>query len=169
MAWLAAVGTWVGAHAATIGMAASVVGTAISAFSSIQAGRQQKAASRYNAKMQMIQAERERSAKLLEERRHRQQSTRLLARQRSLYLKAGVALEGTPLEVIGQTAAESEIDAMIIRATGKGRYLDRLTMAGMLKKMGKEYETAGYLRAGSTLLTGVGQTMIGYGGIPAED
>jgi len=171
MAWLAAVGGWIATYwttIATVGTVASLAGTAVSAWSAIQAGRERESAAKYNAEMEFIQGIKEKAARQLEERKHREKTQRLLARQKSLYLKAGVAMEGTPLEVIGQTAAEAEIDAMIIEAGGQAAYLERLGRMGMFRELGESYRQAGYLRAGTTLLTGAGRAMIGYGGIPTQ-
>lgn len=171
MAWLGAVGAWIAANyaaIATVGTVASLAGTAVSAWASIQSGREQEAAAKYNAQMELIQGVREKAAKQLEERQHRENTQRLLARQTALYLKAGVTMEGTPLEVIGQTAAEAEMDAMMIRTAGQGAYLERLGRMGMFREMGASYRQAGYLRAGTTLLTGAGRAMVGYGGIPKQ-
>lgn len=159
----ALVGTIVG----YVGTAASVAGTVVSAWSSIEAGKQQQKAAEYNAAQQFILGIQEKARRELEARRHREQALRLLSRQKSLYLKAGVAMEGTPLEVIGQTAAEAEMDALIIEKTGQGEYLERLAKMGMFQEMGAGYEYAGYLKAGTTLLTGAASTFIGYGGIPS--
>jgi len=171
MAWLAGVGAWLTAHYAAIavaGTAASLAGTAVSAWSSIQAGRERESAAKYNAQMEFVQGVKERAARQLQERRHREATQRLLSRQKSLYLKAGVTMEGTPLDVIGQTAAEAEIDALMIRETGQAAYLERLGRMGMFREMGAGYRRAGYWRAGTTLLTGAGSAMAAYGGIPPQ-
>jgi len=162
MSWIAAVGA-----APLVGIAVSLAGTAVSAWSAIEAGKQQEAMAKYNAANELIAGIREKARRDLEARRHREQTLRLLSRQKSLYLKAGVTMEGTPLEVIGQTAAEAEIDAILIEKTGQGEYLERLARMGMFQEMGAGYATAGYIKAGTTLLTGAGQALIGYGGIPS--
>jgi len=130
------------------------------------AGKQQQEAAKANARIALGQAGVEQAKYQLEEKRHRERARRLLARQKSLYLKAGVTMEGTPLDVITETATEAERDAILIQATGIGAYMEKIAEAGMFRQYGKAARTAGYLRAGTTLLTGAGTALVGYGGMP---
>jgi len=75
-------------------------------------------------------------------------------------------MEGTPLDVITETATEAERDAILISATGIGAYMEKFAEAGMLRQMGRGAREAGILRAGTTLLTGAGRGLVEYGGMP---
>lgn len=56
-----------------------------------------------------------------EERKLRKAGVRLKATQRSRYGKAGVTFEGSPGEVLEETAYELEMDALMIRRGGQAR------------------------------------------------
>lgn len=165
MSWLSAVGAWIGAYAGTISTVVQTVGTVASAYASWRAGEQQAAAAKFNAELALGQAFTERAKHQLEEKRHRERTRRLLARQKSLYLKAGVTMEGTPLDVITETATEAERDAILIQASGAGAYLEGIASKAMWSQYGKGAREAGYLRAGTTLLTGAGRGLAAYGGM----
>ena len=165
MSWLAAVGSWIGAYAGTIGTVVQTVGTIASAYASWRSGELQKEAAKFNAQLALGQAFTERAKYQLEEKRHRERTRRLLARQKALYLKAGVTMEGTPLDVITETATEAERDAILIGATGIGAYMEGIAAKGMFEQYGRAARETGYLRAGTTLLTGGGRALVGYGGM----
>jgi len=63
----------------------------------------------------------EREAAATEERKLRKAGERLKAKQRALYGAAGVTFEGSPLEVMEETASELEFDALMIRRGGQTR------------------------------------------------
>lgn len=56
-----------------------------------------------------------------EENAQRDRARRLMAAQRVGYAKAGVTLQGSPLDVIEDTAASAELDALAIRYGGASR------------------------------------------------
>jgi len=72
----------------------------------------------YNAQLAEREAIEAQEAAAYEESKHRKAGERLKGRQRTLYAKAGVTFEGTPLDVMEQTAAELETDALMIRRGG---------------------------------------------------
>lgn len=160
MAPLAPVAVWVGAHAGTVAATMAAAGTVASAWGSIQAGRIQEGTARMNARMEAQRAVEARAQAALEEYRHRKESRRLLSRQKSLFLKAGVRMEGTPLEVIGETAAEAELDALMIRKYGYVAAREAAQKRAIYRMGGRAARGAGYIRAGTTLLTG-GAELIG--------
>jgi hypothetical protein len=139
------------------GSVLSIIGTIASAWGAIQSGRQQEAAAKFASEMELGRAVQERAAAAIEERRHRKRSAKLLSTQKSLFLKAGVRMEGTPLEVITETATEAEFDAMLIRGGGYARSAEAMFRRGIYRMQGKGAREAGYLRAGTTLLTGFGK------------
>jgi hypothetical protein len=74
----------------------------------------------------------------------RQQST-----TRTAIAKSGVTASGTPLNVLAESAANAEIDAL------NARY-EAFNEAASLRRGGKEAQKTSYVRAGSRLLTGFG-------------
>jgi hypothetical protein len=136
----------------SLGAAALVltgVGTAVSAIESYQAGKAEAAAYRYNAAI----AERK---GIQEEAIARKRLKRLLGHQRALYAKAGVDLsEGSPLVVLADTAAEGEKEALNIRTGSK-------ETANLYRFQASQAKKAGVLKAGATLLTGLGSGLSTY-------
>ena len=73
----------------------------------------------YNAQIAEREAREAQEAAAYEEQKFRKGGERLKARQRALYAKAGVTFEGSPLDVMEQTAVELETDALMIRRGGQ--------------------------------------------------
>lgn len=85
-----------------------------------------------------------------DQRRHNRQ---VLGRQRALFAKSGVKLEGTPLLVQEETAREGELDALSIRRSGElraGGFHDR---AGLARLQGRSARAADMFGLGRTILT----------------
>lgn len=91
----------------------------------------------YNAQLAEREARETQVAAAYEESKLRKGGERLKARQKVLYAKAGVTPEGSPLEVMEQTAAELEMDALMIRRGGQLGYQRYTAAAGLERMMGK--------------------------------
>ena len=144
---------------------AALAGTAMSAVGQIQAGQSQSEWNNYNAAVAERDTMAARDTADIEASRKRRETQKLLGKQRALYGKAGVTFEGSPLELMEETAAEGELDAMMIQWEGGQRsqkYVDEATLSRM---KGKSAKTASYYGAGSSLLTGGAQTYAAYKGI----
>lgn len=133
--------------------AAAYAGIALSAYGAIQEGQSQSAWASYNAKLA------ERDAKIAEQNakyaagQKRRQTQRLLSRQRALYGKAGVTMEGSPLMVAQDTAAEGEMDALMIERGYKLEAQRYRAEKGLSRARGAAAKRQGYYKAGTTLLT----------------
>ena len=163
-----------GAEIAIIGLAAA--GTGVAAYSAVQQGRnaaaqaeQQAAWDDYNAKVAKREAEAERVAGEFEATQQSRAAKQLLARQRALIGASGVTMEGSPLLVAEDTAAQLAIENANIRTTGARRVgawtsksiLDT-SMAKAARASAPGYRQAGYTKAGSSILQG--GASIGYMG-----
>ena len=71
-----------------------------------------------------------------------------LGRQRAVTAAQGTTMEGSPLMVLEDAAAEAELEALHIRQGGQAR-------AGALIKQGKTAQATANMQAGQTLLGGV--------------
>lgn len=147
------------ATAATV----AVAGTVLSAYSQYEQGQSQKEWSEYNAAIAERDAAASRQTAEYEATEKRKETQRLLGRQRALYGKAGVTLEGSPLLMMEETASEGEIDALMIEREGKLRSQHYRSEAALSKQKGRAAARAGYWGAGTTLLTGAGSAMSAYG------
>ena len=126
--------------------AAVALGSAVfGAVSSINGG---KAAKRAAA----VAAARERKLARERERVSRRGSALLLGHQRAVTAAQGSTMEGSPLMVLEDTAAEAELEALHIREGGEAN-------ASALIKKGKNAQSAAYMDAGGTLLGGVAKAL----------
>jgi hypothetical protein len=146
-------------------MAASAVVGAIGAMDSANAS-----ASNYNAQAQAAQtnatiarnnaAGAQRAANANEE-ASRRKSAYALSQQRAAIGQSGVAFEGSPLDVLGTSAANAEMDALNIRYQGQvqaNNYLNQGMMsdaqASAATQSASNAEDAGELGAATSLLSG---------------
>ena len=126
--------------------------------------KSQAALDEYNAQLAEREAVEARDVAAFEERRFRKGGERLKARQRAAFAKAGVTFEGSPLEVMEQTAIELETDALMIRRSGQ-LGAGRLTAEAGLQRFagrsallrGKAKRRAGTISALATGLGGAAQ------------
>lgn len=132
----------------TIALVATAAAAVVGAAAAVKSGNAQK-------KMANQQAEFDTQAATDRERDYRRETGFILAARRAGLGAQGVRQEGTPQLVDDSIVTESEIQALRIRKGGEAQA--RITRQG-----GKNAETAGYWRAGSSLLSGVG-SMAGSG------
>ena len=149
---------------------AVVAGAGISAYSSYQQGVSQQNMANYNARIasqnaaltveQMDISQREKG---ITQARQRRETEKVLSSQRAKFAKAGVEMAGTPLMVAADTMYESDLDSLAIQYSStveQGQLLAKeagLRQEASLQKMsGKAARDAGYLGAGSSLLSGIG-------------
>lgn len=145
-----------------------IAGTGIAAYSAVQQGRsaaaqakQEAAWSDYNAKVAKREADAERIAADFATTQHARKTKEILARLRSRVGKSGVTMEGSPLLVAEDTAAQLAIEGANIRTTGVrkiGAWTSRsildTSMAKASRAAAPGYRQAGYLRAGGSILQG---------------
>ena len=141
----------------------SAVGVVTSAYGQYEQGQAQKKWGSYSAAVAERDAETARMNAEYEAGVHRKETQRLLGRQRALYGKSGVTFEGSPLLMMAETAAEGELDALMIKREGELRAQGYHSEATLSRMRGRAAQSAGYYGAGSTLLTGAGQTAYQYG------
>ena len=117
----ASAGAGAGAAAGGAGGAGNAM-TAMSGLSSVVGtlieGRQKRDTYRFNAAMTQIEARQIRMAADMDIKRMRKNQSRFWARQQALYARAGVKMEGSPLDVMAETQAQ------MYRAEGKSAMRD---------------------------------------------
>lgn len=149
-------------------MAMMAIGTGMSAYGQVQQGRSQSTAAEYNAKLARRNAKSAKKNAEYEAGQKRKETKRLLGKQRVLYGKAGVTMEGSPLDVLQETAAQGEMDALMIERGYAQRTASYLSQVKLAQMRARGYRQQGYYGAGSTLLTGGGKVVGGYGGYKAN-
>jgi hypothetical protein len=98
----------------------------------------------------------------LEKERIEDRRRQVISAQRAGYGAAGVTAEGSPLDVMIETAKESGYDAALA-AYNAQLGAQRATMAGQLaQQQARAQEQAAYIGAGSSLLSGIGTGITEY-------
>ena len=132
-----------------------VASAAVSAYGAIRQGQAAKAASKFNAAVadqNAVIARQE--ARDLAMQQSRENYLRLGAIRAAQGKSGGAAGEGSVLDVIGDAASQGELQRQYILRSGELKAAG-FTNTGMLDRMsGKNAQTAGYMQAGSALLSG---------------
>lgn len=135
----------------------AIASTAVTAFGQIQAGKAARQNAEFTAAIERQRADRERlNAKSREEDFRRRQSG-LAASRRALLGGSGTdPAAGSPLLVAEDIAGETELQALRIRNGGEVA-ATRLEQGALLTATtGRQLESAGRVRAGASLLAGIG-------------
>lgn len=139
---------------ATVVSYAQVAGTVISVIGALNQGQQAKDAANYNAQVannNAIAARQQAEANAAAQ----QRKARLqIGSMRAGYGAAGVGLEGSPMDVLEQSAAMAELDRQNILYGGTLKAGGYQATAGLELMRGDAAETGSYFSAGSALLTG---------------
>ncbi len=139
---------------AAIGLFSAGVG--MSAAGQHQAGEAQAAWLKYDSALAKREAEITEKKTSYEVASFRRQGEKFKAEQRATVGASGVRLEGSPLEVLAETASEIERDALMTRYAGKVEEKRYMAQSALLKTQGKYAKKAANLGALTTLLTGAG-------------
>ena len=95
---------------------AMAIGSTVMEIAQAQAqARRDADMARYNAAVARNQASAIRQSASLEEARRRDLTRRTLGRDATRFLSGGVAITGSPVEVLGDRAAQGELDALSVR------------------------------------------------------
>lgn len=131
-----------GAALAAIGIGAGALGSIMQSKAAIAAGEDQSKASQLNA----FELE---DFGINESERIRREGRRALASQQLAYAKAGVTLDGSPLELLAQNAAEIEVEALNARRRA-------FRAASLQRAEGESAFKAAKTKAAATLIGGLG-------------
>lgn len=126
-----------------LGTTLSTIGTAAGIAGAVGAGRAEGAAADFNAQSAAQEAQARENAQ-------RAQAQRQLGMIRANVSKSGATMEGTPLAVLSESAANAEIDALNTRYSGQRE-------SALYSARGQNARTAGYMRAGTSLLSSAGK------------
>ena len=147
-----------GISKSTMATAATIASAAVTAVSAVQQGQAQQASLDYQAAVERQQAERERQEAAAREADYRRDQSRLLAARRAIMGGSGVeGGTGSPLLVSSDFAGETELQALRIRNGGEVAATRLEQQAGLHRIQGRNARSAGFSRAGSSLLSGAGK------------
>lgn len=134
--------------------ALTIASTAISAVGAISSAQAQSNAAKYNAQVAKNNAQIARDQAASESDRQRRLATKKLGEMRANYAASGVTMEGTPLDVMEESAAQAKLDELTIRYNGELQAMGFENTANLDRYRASQAMTSGYLSAGSALLTG---------------
>lgn len=143
--------------AAIIGIVATVASTAVGVMASQQQAAQQKKIAKYNAQVAENQAFQARQAAAVRAEQSRERSRRIQSAARARAAASGVELEGSPGFVLLDNARQAELDAQRLKYGGEVQAEGYDAQARLHRFMAPQYEQAGMIQSGTTLLTGFSQ------------
>lgn len=160
-----------GVEIALISLAAA--SAAMTAVSSIKQGQQAEASAKFNADMQNRNALIARQQAGAEEEKQRRLTYMRQGAANAAYGASGVAMEGSPLDILEQSAAQEELDALNIRYRGEIGAQSAEGQAELSRMRGSAAAQAGMMGAGSAILMGAAKAVSAYkggtgGGNPAS-
>jgi len=151
-----------GAGAGISGASAlSGLGTLVSAFGALAGGVQQQRVADYQAQVAKNNAAASRQAASANAERIRDRVRSTQSSARAAFAKSGVALQGTPLAVLGANQAEGELDVLTAIYKGELSGIAQENSAALARAEGSSALTGGLIGAGSTFLTGFGNIASG--------
>lgn len=130
------------------------IGTAVSAFGVIYQAQSVRAAEKSAALIAQQNAQTAREKAALEQARHRRSVVRHMGAMRAAMGASGLTPEGTPTDVLLDSTFESELDNMLIRYGGELEARGFESDAALALGRARSANTAGYLNAASTALSG---------------
>lgn len=145
----------------------SGLGTGIEIVGAIREGNAQAAAAEYNAQNSEQNATLSRQKAAEEERRSRAMGRKTIGEMRASYGASGVSsAEGSALDVLEQSAATAELDALTIRHGGETTARAYEASARLDRFNAKNAKVKGYMTAASKFLAGASKLggSIGGGG-----
>ncbi|MDJ0513016.1 MAG: hypothetical protein QNJ62_06200 [Methyloceanibacter sp.] len=135
-----------------VGLVLGAVGAVASAAGSVIAGQQQARALERQADFEQEQARLEREKGEFDATREDERARRLLGLQRASYLAAGVSLEGSPGEIIEETAEDTQLDIEAIRFGAERNARNFEQRAEQSRAQASQARTAGYIGAISPIV-----------------
>lgn len=163
----AGVGSLLGGAAAAAGGAAATIGTGFSLGTALTIGstalgvagtlaqaQAQKKAANYNAAVQEQQAQLEQQKGAAKATEISQRTKQRMAGARAASIESGLELSGSVSDVLDTVNQQGTLDAMTALWDSSTRAQGLRSSAELERSKGKSAVTAGYLGAGSSLLTG---------------
>lgn len=136
--------------------------TGMQALGAVQEGRAGRKAAERNAQIAERNATITRQQANADALAQQKEARKKLGAIRAGYGASGLTMEGSPLDILEESASNAELDRRTILYKGELRALGYEDEAALERMRGKQSETSGYLRAGTALLKG-GAAVAGSG------
>jgi hypothetical protein len=147
----------------TIALASMAASAGIGAIGEIQQGYAAKQQAEYNASVAEANAAAARQQAALDESTSRKKSSMLLGTIRARAAANTGDVEGSALDVLADSAAEAELEALVLRYGGEVKARQSESEARLLRQRGKDAVWGGYIGAGTKLLTAAAYGAKAYG------
>lgn len=134
-----------------------MAGESIMALGAINEGKSAEIAGEYNAKTAEQNAQYSLLQSAEEENRARMASKKVIGDMRANFGASGIT-GGSALDVLSESSANAELDALTIRHEGKVKYASYMNDAAMSRVAGKNAKMNSYLKAAGYLASGAGNT-----------
>ena len=141
---------------ALVAIAVSAAGTGVAIAGQVEQAAAAEKAGKYNEAVARNNATAAAQEAQFEAERIRKRNSIILGKQKAAIAKAGILDTGSTLDVFYDSAIEGELDAMAALYTGDVRSGYFRSQGQIARMEGDAAKRAGYYRAGSSLLTGVG-------------
>lgn len=152
---LPALGGIFGGASAGLGGVLSALGTVVGAVGSISAGNQSAKVAEYNAKVAENNAQAAQQTAAYEANLTRENLRRTIGAQRAAGASSGLdTTSGTPVAVLGDTAKQGEMDVLAQLYSGRAAAVGYHNDARRMRAEGKAQKQAGFINAGTSLLSG---------------
>lgn len=142
---------------------AGIAGVAMSVQGQRAAARAANDTAKYNAKVQRNQSMQETEALKENARRKTRDNARMLGQQRAALAQSGLAMEGTPLAVLGETAMTLQRDILDMGYEAETRRRSLLSGANQSIYQGQQQSSALKMQSAATAISGITQVATGYG------
>ncbi|WP_439671449.1 Phage protein [Cupriavidus necator] len=147
----------------TIGIGLAAAGSVLGAGAAIVQGQQQKAQAETQAELTRRDAAQQQDAALAQAEKIRRAGRQQHAEATANLAASGVSIgAGTPLRISNEIYRTSEQDAYQTILSGRRANDAGAAQAGMLETAGQNAATAGYLNAGTSLLSGAAAAYTGW-------
>jgi hypothetical protein len=161
-AFLPALGSLFSGASSGIGTALSAAGAVAGAAGSIAAGNQAAAVGEYNAKVAENNAVAARQQAAYEAGITRDRVRQVIGAQRAAAAASGLDVQsGTPVAVLGDTAEQGELDVLARLYSGEAAATASQNDATMFRAQGRAQRQAGFINAGTNLLSSFGKMAAG--------
>lgn len=133
-------------------------GAVASAAGAVTSGIAQSNAAKYNAKLADQNAQVARDQAAAEARLQREKSEKILGATRAAYGASGVTLEGSPLDLLEESAANAELDNLNIRYKGTLQSRGYMNEASLYRAQARNARTSGIIEGISSIGRGIGNS-----------
>lgn len=133
----------------------ALIGTALSVGGALAEGQQSKQMAEYQAKAYEQQARADAQSSAFEQGQERHKQDLLQAQARAQAGASGVAISGSPTEVMAANARQGQLDLKAIQYGSQLRQNGLATQAAIARFSGRQAVGASIFKAGSNLVSGI--------------